>query len=843
VDGRNFRLRWCESPLEARQLLIDESSSSDGLVLLTPLSDEDIGTDVLSTFPRGRLIAVDSSEMLCAAFQARHMDFRLRNKAWMADLLLDHAPPGGYPPVAGGVLDAETAWRHLLDHTLGLSEARPDAESLLQWTIEDGTIDRFSRLPANLKEEIAAWLAEVSGAAGSLIVSCVVSGHGIDALPLGLVCGVIFSERWTENELSAAAVRLENYVGRRRVELAIGQSWAEAATSFVGKLEYGVARPWLERADALLRELHVSAYASTSAVLPSSFGARLIAFARALESALDDRSEKALNNLESAGQAIAGHHFAKHEELRILRARMAMRLARWLARPALDASSFDSAAAMYASEGSYIDWARRVLMGGDENPTVSVAYSVIAERIRERRKEQNRAFAQFLKVWNGAPGSGAHTLPIETVLEKVIAPLAQKGGPVLVLVIDGLSYSVFRELAEQFETLGWIEMIPASQGSFLSAIAALPTLTEISRTSLFVGKLVQGNAQAEKVGFASHPVLVSASSRGKPPILYHKGELADTVGLSPEVRSSIADTGQRVVGIVLNAIDDQLDGSDQLHFSWSLEDIRVLRPILREARDAARTLILTSDHGHILEDGTNYRRAEGGDRWRSSGGAVSEDELELSGGRVLTPTGATGAVLPWGENLRFGAKKNGYHGGISPQEVVVPISVFSPALPIDGWKDAAPTTPIWWQERASAPDLAPIPAPAASSPTSKLREGTLPLFERVTDATPQADNWISRLIASSSYVAQKELASRGAPRDEDVQKILEALGSRGGKLTRIALAQKIEVPLVRLPGLLSAVKRILNIDQSPILKVEEATDAVELNVELLRVQFRLDQKR
>jgi hypothetical protein len=107
VDGRNFRLRWCESPLEARQLLIDESSSSDGLVLLTPLSDEDIGTDVLSTFPRGRLIAVDSSEMLCAAFQARHMDFRLRNKAWMADLLLDHAPPGGYPPVAGGVLDAE----------------------------------------------------------------------------------------------------------------------------------------------------------------------------------------------------------------------------------------------------------------------------------------------------------------------------------------------------------------------------------------------------------------------------------------------------------------------------------------------------------------------------------------------------------------------------------------------------------------------------------------------------------------------------------------------------------------------------------------------------------------
>ena len=60
-------------------------------------------------------------------------------------------------------------------------------------------------------------------------------------------------------------------------------------------------------------------------------------------------------------------------------------------------------------------------------------------------------------------------------------------------------------------------------------------------------------------------------------------------------------------------------------------------------------------------------------------------------------------------------------------------------------------------------------------------------------------------------------------------------------MTRVALAQKLDMPLVRLPGVLSAVKRVLNIDQSQVLNVDEAVDVVELNITLLRKQFRLDQ--
>src|SRR5262249_46123384 len=159
------------------------------------------------------------------------------------------------------------------------------------------------------------------------------------------------------------------------------------------KKDYATMRPWLERADALLRDLHVSSYASVSAVLPSSFEARLIAFAEALESTLNDPGKDTLNKLDSAARAAIEHHLAKYEEVRIVRVRMAQRLARWLALHGGKPSSFDQAAAMHADEGSYLDWARCVLMGSDENPTLSAAYSLVSQRVRARREEQNQAFA------------------------------------------------------------------------------------------------------------------------------------------------------------------------------------------------------------------------------------------------------------------------------------------------------------------------------------------------------------------------------------------------------------------------------------------------------------------
>ena len=80
-------------------------------------------------------------------FQATEIDSRLAAQGWMAQALLEYLPAGGYPPVAGGFLDLETAWKQVLSGSLGLPEARPDLVSLLRWTMAADRVGRFRGCP------------------------------------------------------------------------------------------------------------------------------------------------------------------------------------------------------------------------------------------------------------------------------------------------------------------------------------------------------------------------------------------------------------------------------------------------------------------------------------------------------------------------------------------------------------------------------------------------------------------------------------------------------------------------------------------------------------------------
>jgi hypothetical protein len=118
--------------------------------------------------------------------------------------------------------------------------------------------------------------------------------------------------------------------------------------------------------------------------------------------------------------------------------------------------------------------------------------------------------------------------------------------------------------------------------------------------------------------------------------------------------------------------------------------------LLSEARRARRVLIITADHGHVLDDGTVQRGQGEGDRWRLPAGAPDASELVFEGGRVKTATG-NAVVCAWSARVRHGARKNGYHGGVSAQEVVVPLSVFTARHRVlKGWQMAAAPQPDWW---------------------------------------------------------------------------------------------------------------------------------------------------
>src|SRR3546814_9987550 len=57
-------------------------------------------------------------------------------------------------------------------------------------------------------------------------------------------------------------------------------------------------------------------------------------------------------------------------------------------------------------------------------------------------------------------------------------------------------------------------------------------------------------------------------------------------------------------------------------------------------------------------------------------------------------------VLPWSESIRYAVKKNGYHGGVCRQEMLVPIGIWtaghSPETDGVAYQAAYPEAPTWW---------------------------------------------------------------------------------------------------------------------------------------------------
>ena len=853
---RRFKIAWCPSELEVRQELDQvELAEADGVILLTPLDASTLGDDVVARFPRAKLAQTDLWSALRNAFKAREIDLRLRAHRWLAELLLDRPPIEGYLPATGGVLDLESAWRALSTCILLLPEGRADTTALLEWTLDLVRLDRFVRLTPDARSVIIDHLGAEGGEATRLILSAANAGRGADALPIALVCGVIFAEREPRQALREASVRLEPLVGGARLEPDTGRILAEAGRRVLNRLMHeapATARAAEARAAIILADVRADDAVGLSNALQLGLEARIESAAAAINRAVETRSlDDASSAWERAAQAV-NHDRVRENRWRVDKMVMAARLVHWLiGRPFAPWRDMREAADAYAADGSFVDRARQEIRAGDPSPTVAQIYSRLADAVSDRREEENRVFATILREWNLHHGDEA-PLPVERILGTVVAPVARQA-PVLLAVLDGLSFSVWCALAETIRRLGWRELVETQRGLPLVAAAMLPSVTEISRTSLLCGAVTLGNQQTERTGFAANTRLVAVSRAGKPPRLFHKADLGSGPELGTEVLNALADPHQTIVGVVHNAVDAQLSGSDQLDMAWTTEGLRQFAALLQAARASGRVVIITGDHGHTLDHGTVQLAPGSGDRWRAGQECRDEREIALSGGRVLAPNRETAIVAAWSERVRFAGRRNGYHGGVSPQEILVPVAVLSPDIPLDGWSDAPPAEPPWWRGRLEDVTRVQIPAAEVNPVSVRRRQTASPqpdLFEsdrraEVTAGLPSAGapmpDWLDNLFASETYVAQRRLAGRGAPRDDQIREILVALSARGGRMTTAGLSQALGLPTFRLGGLVSASRRVLNLDQAQVLGIEG--DDVVLDERRLRSQFRLGAER
>ncbi len=216
----------------------------------------------------------------------------------------------------------------------------------------------------------------------------------------------------------------------------------------------------------------------------------------------------------------------------------------------------------------------------------------------------------------------------------------------------------------------------------------------------------------------------------------------------------------------------------------------------------------------------------------------------LGGGRV---------VLPWRETLRYLPLRAGYHGGASPAEAVIPVSVHvAGAADVPrGWEAVPPQAPSWWlgspvppAERAEAE---PVPPRRRAAPPTLFDQQDAVGPEEPTPARRPAaraaagDGLVAALLASPVFEAQRERARRVQLDEQKVTAMLGALLAGHGRLPQAALAAAAGIPEFRLPGVMSALQRLLNVDGYEVVGYDPDGETVVLDRVLLREQFRLDE--
>jgi hypothetical protein len=855
-DGEQvYVIHQCDSPLAMRIALREEVSAQTMKVLVTGLDDKELSEEILLRLAKRQLFPLDDWQVVKSLFQANAIDPRLTRHRFLAEYLMEYAPSEGYPAVSGGFLDAETAWSILLREAIGLSDDRPDLTSVLRWSTDPAAVARYKGAAKDFKDAARVWLEELAGPAAEIVLRCVEINDRPDGLPLGLSLGVIYHQKAAGKLEKAAGKFEERFLGGLAPEAKVADRWSSAATEVIRLqiTDSRAKRTLLERADEILKEVGASDFAYLSSTSPLGFDQRLAEFGARLSRLVETGRFELVEPLYSARAEIGDHEYATRDRGRMESLDMAIRLVRWLRakqppRPQA-AESLVQAAQDHTQDASFVDWARLTLARGDSVHVLSEAYAKLFERVTSVREAQSKKFGGLLAEWIKSDHQSEWICPVERVLQDIVSPLAVHS-PVLLIVIDGMSTAVCREILPGITGHEWVPLNrEGSTGQVATGLAAIPSVTEVSRTSLLCGALRQGGSSDEQAGFQAHPALKATSRGGLSPVLFHKPSLSgdDDAVLANEVRSEIASTNRRIVGVVINAVDDLLLKGEQVGHRWTRDSIPVLWAVLHEAKLSRRLVVITSDHGHIIDRSTRYFLREGGERWRTASGEPEEFEVRTSGRRVVMPESKV-VIVPWSETVRYGVKKYGYHGGANPQEMVTPIVVLSPSEDApQGWTDAPEDVPDWW-------DDGPIPAttadakagrPAAKKPIQpRLPMDFGDLQETVATAAPAAPGpeakWIKKLLASPVFAQQKKLAGRSVPAEDVMRAILRTLDERGGKVTAAAMSRAINFPAIRLRGLVAVTQRLLNIDGFAVLTRDEASDTVELNRELLKKQFDLE---
>lgn len=851
IAQTSLRLVYCPSELSIRERLALHQAGGQRLVILSPFDETRLAKDILARLWGNEPKRISPWRTLEQLLRVSQIDPRLTGKEyrWVAESLVSVYERYRSRIKFGEVLDFDKAWEALALGLLNYREPSLDLDALLAWSLSPGVSDTVAALPKEVSEHLGDWLKPRLDKLTPLVETLWAQGHAGDMLAVGLVCGLLYGEgRGQTQEIFQARGRFtERFLGGAKLENSVLRAFGEAANTFAQRalqrgVQTGISAAFTH-AEQVLASLDLMGLAAESDLLPAAFGLRLDRFAKSLKQAI---SGKPMQPAQDALAALQSHQLAKVRRDQVRTAELAVRTCLWLQ---LDAPAQLSAGAIirhYVEDVGFLDWARSRIWSGDEHEALSNAYQQLTKKVTERREALNQEFSQHLPAVARGDRLGDGICPVESAIDELVAPLA-KQQQVLLLLLDGMSQAVYRELSDDLMRNHWVELQRKGGHGPECLLSALPSITRISRYSLLAGSLGEGVGADEKKAFASHKGLKSLASTKHPPVLFHKADLQQlgSGALAGGVREIIAGAKHKIVGAVINAVDDQLSSNAQLSVNWSVKSVSLLRQILEAARDSGRLVIFTSDHGHVLDHDMKYSKSPSeAERFKPATEKTGPGELVVEGARVLQPSQKV--ILPWSEKIRYAAKKMGYHGGGSLQEVVIPFGLFRNAgetNEVEGWSEVPRQEPDWWRLDMPPTRVAePVPVQRAAKKKPNRVEHTQDLFAQpVQAAIPESDvqDWINGLFASPVYAQMKSRVGRVVISDEQMRTLLQLLDTRGGQQMVAAIVQALGIPAIRINGFLAGVQKLLNVDGYPVLSIDRATKTVKLNIESLKAQFEL----
>jgi hypothetical protein len=346
-------------------------------------------------------------------------------------------------------------------------------------------------------------------------------------------------------------------------------------------------------------------------------------------------------------------------------------------------------------------WANFEPDPGDPHPSLDKLILKAEHRYTEVGSELARRFVtQFAKAKHPIQGLQRQV----QVFETQVKPRLGKGKTAYVWV-DALRYEMARELCEVLRPDFDLKLQPA--------LGTIPTITEIGMASLLPGADQGAKVVALGGGKLGVEIAGTVVKDRKDRIAFLKAHAGVPVfdakldDLLPKPVKKIRDgiQGAELVLITSQEIDELCEADNITQASRQMDGVLSdLRRGFRVLADlGVKTIVLAADHGHLFgeEVGDDMKiEAPGGETadlhrrvWVGVGGTSEPSYLRTSL-KALGVDSDLDIATPW--SLACFKSKGGarayFHGGLSPQELIIPVVVMTPTSKTL----AGPPTGIQW---------------------------------------------------------------------------------------------------------------------------------------------------